>query len=135
MVPLMNEIEITKEYYFLQKIRFADLINLDIEINSKLEGHTIPVMSIQTIVENAIKHNIITPENPLNISIHTEQECLIIKNNYTPKLDNNSDSLGVGLNLINSIYNQYYGLKIDIQQSENSYICRLPLVSGKTKKR
>ncbi len=135
MVPLANEIEITKEYYFLQKIRFADLINLDIEINSNLEGHTIPVMSIQTIVENAIKHNIITPENPLHISIHTEQEHLVITNNYTPKLGNNADSLGVGLDLINSIYDQYYGLKIKIHQSEKSYICRLPLVSNKTKKR
>ena len=71
-------------------------------------------MSLQTLVENAVKHNRITDGNPLHIRIRTEGESLLIENNYTPRSDGDKESLGVGLERIRSVYRFYTEENISI---------------------
>lgn len=82
---LSDEIDFTWQYYSLQKIRFGDRIELTTAIDPALRNWRIPAMSLQTLVENALKHNRITGLNPLRIRIRTEGESLVIENNYTPR--------------------------------------------------
>lgn len=85
-------------------------------------------MSLQTLVENALKHNRITGLNPLRIRIRTEGESLVIENNYTPRSEGNAESLGVGLERIRSVYRFYTEENISISSDAEAFRCRLPLL-------
>lgn len=128
LTTLSDEIDFTWQYYSLQKIRFDDRIELSSSVDPALRNYRIPAMSLQTLVENAIKHNHITAKNPLHIRIRTEQGHLVIENNYTPRTDRNSDSLGVGLERIRSVYRFYTDENITIETEEGIFRCQLPLL-------
>lgn len=125
---LSEEIDFTWQYFTLQKIRFDDRIELTTAIDPALRNWRIPSMSLQTLVENALKHNSITARNPLHIRIRTEGETLVIENNYTPRDGGAADSLGVGLERIRSIYRFYTAENIAIANDEGTFRCRLPLL-------
>lgn len=125
---LSEEIDFTWQYYTLQKIRFDNRIELTTAIAPALRNWRIPSMSLQTLVENAVKHNSITGGNPLHIRIRTEGESLVIENNYTPRNDRDTESLGVGLERIRSVYRFYTGENITISVGEGTFSCRLPLL-------
>ena len=64
-----DELDFTCQYYFLQRIRFGEHLTLDVQVDDVYRGEKIPAMSLQTLVENAIKHNQITKTKPLAIKI------------------------------------------------------------------
>ena len=125
---LAEEIEFTWQYYSLQKIRFGESIDLVTSVDPLLHNRRIPAMSLQTMIENAVKHNSISGRNPLHIRIRTEGESVLIENNYTPRNDGNDDSLGVGLERIRSVYRFYTAENISISVEEGNFRCRLPLL-------
>ena len=125
---LSDEIDFTWQYFSLQKIRFNDRIELTTAIDPGLRNWRIPAMSLQTLVENALKHNRITGHNPLRIRISTEGECLVIENNFTPRGDGHAESLGVGLERIRSVYRFYTEENISISSDGEAFRCRLPLL-------
>lgn len=79
-IPLRDEIKFLNDYWNLLKVRFNDAIDLKLEIENQKNGHLIPPLSLQFLVENAVKHNQATNENPLVISIFQENNCLVVKN-------------------------------------------------------
>ena len=125
---LAEEIDFTWQYYTLQKIRFDDRIELTSAIDPALRNWRIPSMSLQTLVENAVKHNSITGGNPLHIRIRTEGESFLIENNYTPRSDGDKESLGMGLERIRSVYRFYTEENISISVGAGTFRCRLPLL-------
>ncbi len=128
LATLDDEAEFTRQYYSLQKIRFGSRIKLVIALDPAYCKHRIPAMSLQTLVENAVKHNRITADNPLRIRIATEQGMLTIENNYTPREDKEDDSLGVGLERIRSVYRFYTTDNLEIATDHSVFRCRLPLI-------
>ena len=85
LVPLDTEMRFIENYISLMKIRFGDNLIVSSDIKETGKYKIIP-LSIQMLVENAIKHNIISKEKPLTISISTEDEDeLIVKNNLQKK--------------------------------------------------
>lgn len=125
---LSEEIDFTWQYYTLQKIRFGNRIELTTAIDPALRNWQIPSMSMQTLVENAVKHNRITDLNPLHVSIRTEGNSLVIENNSTPREDGDAESLGIGLERIRSVYRFYTGENISISTDGETFRCRLPLL-------
>ena len=103
-------------------------IELTTAIDPALRNWRIPAMSLQTLVENALKHNRITSCNPLHIRIRTEGESLLIENNFTPRSEGNAESLGVGLERIRSVYRFYTEENISIASDSGTFRCRLPLL-------
>lgn len=128
LVAVDDEIEFTRQYYSLQQIRFGNRIHLTTAIAPEAHGRLIPSMSLQTLVENAVKHNRITAQNPLCIRIYTREESLVIENNYTPREEHDRDSLGVGLESIRSVYRFYTDRNIDIRIEDGIFRCALPLL-------
>lgn len=125
---LAEEIEFTAQYYSLQKIRFGESLDLSTEIDPAQRSRRIPSMSLQTLVENAVKHNRISDRNPLHIRIRTEDDCLLIENNCTPRDNLSSESLGVGLERIRSVYRFYTDANISTSIADGVFSCRLPLL-------
>lgn len=132
MSPLAKELQFMNEYYFLQKIRFGEKVELVCEVEGKYDNFSVPSMSVQLLVENAIKHNNITREHPLLIKIYTLDDKLVVENNIMSTGKIETESLGMGLERIKSIYQQYTHTQIEIREDDTKFCCILPLVDNAT---
>jgi sensor histidine kinase YesM len=127
VVSLEKEIGFIKEYLFLLSSRFNN--NLKYEINAKSDQYIIP-MAVQILVENALKHNKVSDEKPLYISISTNKDYLLVTNSLNRKEESTS-SLEIGLNNINSRYKYVTDKKITISESEHKFSVSIPLLKIK----
>lgn len=128
LATLESELEFTQEYFFLQKIRFAEQIEMRVDIEPDCRELKIPALSLQTLLENAIKHNQITPDNPLLITIYTKGRVLVIENNFTPREVSHENSFGLGLERIRTIYKLYSSEQMRVEVDEKMFRCQLPLI-------
>lgn len=130
LVTLENEMEFIKSYNYLLQIRFDTNLIFKIEIRSDKMGMLIPPMSIQMLIENAIKHNEISEELPLTISIESEDNTVVVKNNL--QLRNNQEvSSKSGLQNIKDRYKYYSEKLIVVNQDATSFTVTLPLLNSK----
>ncbi len=128
LVPVCDEIEFIRHYCFLQKIRFQEQLNVTIDEGLSREEQKIPVMSLQMLIENAIKHNEITHEHPLEIHIYSENTDIIVENNYNPRADVTEQSFGVGFENIRKIYAYCSDKQFYYTVKDRHFICILPLI-------
>jgi sensor histidine kinase YesM len=124
IVTLEEERKFLDSYLFLQKIRFGDKLKLDISLAE--ENCMVPPLVLQMLVENAIKHNEISEENPLTIHIFNDAEFIVVENNIRKRklLD---DSPGVGLDNICKRYEFLSNRKVEIIQNDK-FIVKLPII-------
>ncbi len=98
VVTLKEEINFANSYFYLQKIRFGDTIKLRSEIDASMLNFYLPPLAIQTLLENALKHNRASNESLLVIDNYTESDSLLVKNNLQRK-PGNGTSNGIGLKI------------------------------------
>ena len=127
LVPLNDELEFSKSFFNLQKVRFNDSITLDVQVNIEQLNFLIPPLSIQTLIENAIKHNICSVENPLNIFIMSNGNSIIVSNSYKPKLKV-EHSKGIGLSNLKKRYELLMEVTPEFYISEDKFIGILPII-------
>jgi sensor histidine kinase YesM len=127
LVSLELELDFAENYLELQKIRFGENLNFRLEV-SKPQGLFLPPLSLQLLLENAVKHNIASTENPLFIHILQKGKELWISNTYQPKSSQNEPSTGVGLNNIRSRYLLLSKVPPEVVQSEHEFSVMLPLL-------
>lgn len=127
VVQLNEELEFLNSYIYLQKIRFNEgfIININIEEN-KLVLY-IPPLCLQQLVENAIKHNIVSAEHPLTVKIYNEGNELFVINNIQ-KRDEPQSSTGIGLKNLTERYFQFANVKPKFEEKENQFIAMTPLL-------
>lgn len=130
LVPLETELELADAYMHLLSIRFGEKIIYKKHIIKTL-GLEIPPMSLQTLLENAIKHNIISEEFPLTITINQSEDLALISviNNYMIK--ENSHGNGTGLKNLNDRYKAISGDEIKIKSDKKTFEVVLPLIAKK----
>jgi sensor histidine kinase YesM len=127
LVPLKEEVEFIRSYYHLLKVRFGNSLNLDIDLPDDLLNTSIPPLTLQILVENAVKHNQFNQDNRLEIKVgHNEDQFLTIANNkLTPAED--VRSFRVGLENIKRRYSFYSESAIRIE-NEGDFIVQLPIL-------
>ena len=103
LISVEEELAFVHSYQFLLKTRFEDKFNCTIDINEELLQTKIPPLTIQMLVENAVKHNILDEEEPLQIKITSDKKYITIQNNVTKK-PTQVTSFKIGLKNINSRY-------------------------------
>ncbi len=128
VVKLSEEIDFINSFIFLQKIRHEGNLEVFIDIDAKKLNNYIPPLSLQMLVENAIKHNIISDKNPLKISITDKNNYLIVKNNIQLKA-NIIESTKIGLNNLTERYKHISNLIPEFYIKNNEYIAKIPLLS------
>jgi ligand-binding sensor domain-containing protein len=128
IISLEKELKFAKNYTVLQKKRFGDslLFNINIDDAVVLESY-IPPLTLQILVENAIKHNIISKSMPLITSVYAKDGFIIVENNLQIK-NKNSEGTKIGLSNIKSRYKILFDEKIQIIQNEDSFIVKLPII-------
>jgi hypothetical protein len=127
VVELSKEMDFARNYLELQKIRFGENLQFSIQVNSE-KGYFLPPLSLQLLLENAIKHNIASQKDPLFIHILQKENELWISNTFQPKSSQTESSTGVGLENIRLRYQFLSSKNIEVTQSENEFIVRLPLL-------
>ena len=118
--------EFLDAYKYLLEIRYADKLFFDIDIDHDKLGMSLPALSVQPLIENAVKHNSITRGNPLRISISTENDFLVISNPLRPKMEPETGT-GIGLKNLSSRYKRLTGKNIEIVDDGQKFTVRLPL--------
>ncbi|WP_412985946.1 2TM domain-containing protein [Pontimicrobium sp. IMCC45349] len=128
LVTVDEELEFAKVYMSLLKMRFEDSIIFEIpEKASNPESKVVP-LSLQLLLENAVKHNMVTSSKPLHIKIVESNGELIVENNLQPKQIVKKSS-GVGLDNIRQRYNLLTERKVKINQEAKRFAVAIPMLT------
>jgi LytS/YehU family sensor histidine kinase len=128
LVLLSEETGFLKNYFALLKIRFGQSVFLHLEIPEMIqEQYLVPPISLQILVENAIKHNEFSDEMPLHIWVRTAQDKIVVTNDIRKKLLHKASS-GIGLQNLNERYRLITGKTIEIINNHQSFKVLLPLL-------
>ncbi len=126
LVPLGDELAFLKSYVHLIKTRYRDRFSITIEIDEKWLPAKIPVLSLQLLIENAVKHNEISESLPLQVNVFTDEGHLVVENKIQPK-STAVDSTGNGLANLAKRYDLLENKRIAISNTNNIFRVKLPL--------
>jgi LytS/YehU family sensor histidine kinase len=126
VVPLEEEVHFLKSYLYLQQIRFGDKLNIDMNLQD-LKG-TIAPLALQMLVENAIKHNVISKDDPLTIHVFRQNQNLVVENSLNRKSIMPEESNGLGLENIRKRYSYLTDNPIEVIESEKAFRVTLPVL-------
>ncbi|AZQ65036.1 hypothetical protein EI427_22715 [Flammeovirga pectinis] len=130
LITLANEIELVRAFAFQLQTRHGESVHISFAANLKNVMGSLPPLSIQMLVENAVKHNVLSDEKPVEIKVfyNEEQHAIDVKNNKT-KTPRKRSSTKVGLENIKDRYLLMGQKNIQINQNDLSYSVQLPLLS------
>jgi len=128
LVPLREELKFLEDYIYLQKIRFGENLQVHYSLDLDQSRLVIP-LSLQMLVENAIKHNEVSGEHPLHVEIiSTEQGHIIVQNNLRRK-GLTETSLGMGLENLRKQVAFFSNDNLLVQEDTDTFIVRIPTLS------
>ncbi|HYC83687.1 MAG TPA: sensor histidine kinase [Chryseosolibacter sp.] len=122
-----EEFDFLQSYMYLQEIRFGN--KLRIEIRKDDRDFLVAPLAVQMLIENAIKHNVVSEDDPLTIEVFTDDDFLVVKNNLQPKSSSAEPSAGVGLDNITNRYAFLTSKKVEVIADPDSFIVKLPLLT------
>ncbi len=127
---LRDELQFIKAYFHLLKTRFSEGLFLENRIPESCLDHQIPTLTLQLLVENAVKHNVISKKRPLKICLYVENKKLVVENNLQKKI------IAVASNRIglSSIFQKYALLnqpQVEITRTPELFSVVLPLIQPK----
>ncbi len=126
-IPLAEEIKILEAYAFLLKTRFGNNFNLSIDVPESMRQKEVVPFALQLLVENALKHNIVSKDQPLHISVKAINDELIIENNLQKK-QQVENSTGIGLKNIRNRYGLITKRAISVAETPHFFTVVLPLI-------
>ncbi len=125
---LENELRFIQSYYVLLNTRYGDAIQLQVETDPTYGGYLLPSLSLQLLVENAVKHNVVSKQQPLVIDIFTTAgNKLAVNNNLQCKMVK-APSAGIGLENIRSKYELLNEEGFQVLDDERNFTVVLPLL-------
>lgn len=127
-VPLDRELTFAKHYIFLQQIRFDNALQVYWEVPEEKRMLHLPPMTLQLLVENAVKHNVVSKTQPLRVELLIEENHFVVKNNYQPR-NEAINSTKVGLANLISRYELLGSAKPEFTQDGKHFLAKVPLIS------
>ncbi|SNS42502.1 Histidine kinase [Ekhidna lutea] len=124
-ITIEKELEFVRSYVFLQQIRFGD--SFEVQFNVKSSGN-IPPFAIQSLVENAIKHNGLSEKNPLKIDISENSGYIEITNNIIPQ--SRVSASGIGLTNLKDRYKLITDMRTKFERTETHFVAMIPILSA-----
>ena len=125
---LKDELAFLHSYIYLMKLRHENALFIDIQVSDESLEYHVPIFSLQLLVENCIKHNVVSENKPLYIKMYqTNKQNIIVSNNYQPKKTVN-ESFGLGIENLKTRY-ELIGIVdgVIITQTETEYATTLEL--------
>ncbi len=128
LVSVDEELQFAKTYVHLLKMRFESSIVFDIPETSENPEAKIVPLSLQLLLENAVKHNIVTATKPLHIKVFEQNGGLVVQN-YLQEKQTVKKSSGVGLRNIRQRYGILTDKTVEIEKTDSIFSVRLPILS------
>lgn len=128
LVELRAELDFTAAYLHILQERFESAIVTEIHVEASMHTRKLPTATLQLLIENAVKHNVVTTEDPLNIYIYTIESKWLVVSNSLQRRNKVSDSLGTGLSNIRERYRLLAGLDIRISETGKLFTVGVPLL-------
>ncbi len=126
-VSVSTELDFIAHYIFLLKTRFMNAIEFDIDLSQEAKEKEIVPVTLQILIENAVKHNIVSLTHPLKISITADDTFLIIENNVNRKVQVETSNKQ-GLENLKAFYRYLIDSPIDIKEMANIFTVKVPLI-------
>jgi hypothetical protein len=127
LVTVAEELESLKAYSYLQQIRFEDKLFIEINVDEKANNMLLPVLSLQPLIENVVKHNIISTDSPLTITITGNAEGITVLNPVRHR-QNQKEKSGTGLKNLSTRYKLLTGRDLLIENGNTMFSVTVPLV-------
>lgn len=126
-VTLKDEMDFVRAYIFLLKMRYEDNLSFDIEVAGEEESRLLPPMSVQLLIENAVKHNEISNRRPLTISIRAIGGRLTVSNPVQSKLTSSAGTR-IGLSNLAKRYRLLFKKEIEVKEENETFMVNIPLI-------
>ena len=127
LIPLEEELLFLAAYQFLLKERFGENLKITLEIPTATRQELLIPLSLQLLIENAIKHNIISSQKPLEIKLWVDKDRLLVRNNLQLKTQE-MPSTKVGLQNIQNRYAFYTQEEVEVIETSAYFLVALPLL-------
>jgi sensor histidine kinase YesM len=131
VVALKSELRFARSYLFLQQLRYGEGVQVDLAVPAEYLDHLMPPLSLQVVLENAMKHNVVNTAQPLHIEVTVEDGQLLIRNNVQPKVSN-TYSAGLGQRNLIKRYQMVSPEQPSFIMESERYEARLPLIKMET---
>ncbi len=128
VISVSEELVMVKNYLYLQQRRFGDNLKVNISFDEEVLNSSIPPMSLQLLVENAIKHNVVSKSHPLTIELKGIGNTITIANTIREKITR-EPSTGIGLSNIGRRYKILFEKEIEILHDKNEFVVTLPVIN------
>jgi hypothetical protein len=126
LVPLQEELDFIQAFVFLLKTRFEDKIDIQIDLSAQVDEMIVP-MTLQLLVENAVKHNEASKKHPLLVTILRVDGQIEVRNSLKIR-SVGDDSKGTGLKNIRQQYAHLSKSEIEVEQTESEFVVRIPIL-------
>lgn len=126
-VPLATEINFIGHYISLLKIRFDTAIDFNIRLDEEIKEREIVPITLQILIENAVKHNIVSVNCPLYVTISSNGPYLIVENSINKKMQVETSNRQ-GLENLKEFYHYLSNLPIEIVETQNLFTVKIPLI-------
>jgi LytS/YehU family sensor histidine kinase len=127
LVRLQDELDFVETFVKLQKIRFKEGLDVHINVPDSFFNKYIAPVTLQNLVENAIKHNTADKDSPLLINIFTEDDYVIVKNNLQLyRIVETSNKKGLAS--LQTLYRYYSDKPVVINEDEHYFTVKIPLL-------
>ncbi len=127
LVALTKELHFAQSYIQLIQLRFGENIKVDNEVSTDQDHFRIAPLTLQLLIENAVKHNVISKKRPLTIDISIEENILVVKNKLQPK-DTKEYSNEMGLKNIKNRYAFLTDRAVEVTEDGQEFIVKIPLI-------
>lgn len=125
-IPIAEELTMLDNYVFMLKARFENKLHVNVQQSTC--KCFLPPFTLQMLVENCIKHNVVSTRKPLHIDIFCSANCITVRNNLQPKRDMDAERNGKGLQNINQRYLALLNQPISIEKNGQYFTVCLPLI-------
>ena len=127
LVLVREEINLLEKYIHLQQSRFKDNLNIVVDVPENFYHYAIPPLVLQMLVENSIKHNIMSRDKPLKVTVRADNESIVVNNNLQKKTG--ISSTGQGLRNIAERYRLFTTRKVEITETSSIFRVAIPLLT------
>jgi LytS/YehU family sensor histidine kinase len=131
LVPLKDEVEFMRSFIYLLKTRFEDKLEIVVDLQTSANEFIVP-MTLQLLLENAVKHNEVSETYPLKIRISKNEDYLEVENTLRTK-NAGENSKNTGLKNIMQQFSFFTERQIEINDSNGKFHVRIPILKGAEK--
>lgn len=125
---LKNELDFLNAYMYMMKIRYEGKLHFDIKIDERYLSYHLPMLSLQTLIENVVKHNEISEDKPMTAHICTTGDDMLVISNRIQRKIKPAGQRGIGLENLNSRYRLMFSRSIIVENNGETFTVKLPLI-------